>query len=39
MLEAVLVVRALGFVEVVHVQLPDEGGEVVVLEEARQDCF
>jgi len=38
-LEAVLVVGALRLVEVVHVQLTDEGREVVVLEELRQDLL
>jgi hypothetical protein len=39
MLEAVLIVRPLGLVEIVHVELPDERGEVVVLEKSGQNCL
>ncbi len=39
MFEAVLIVGAFGLVEVVHVQLSDERGEVVVFEEAGQNRF
>jgi len=39
MLEAVLIVRSLCLMEVVHVKLPDKRREVVVLEEARQDTL
>ena len=38
-LEAVLVVRSLCFVEVIHIQLSDERGEVVVLEKSRQNSL
>lgn len=37
MLEAVFVVGALGFMEVVHVQLANEGAEVVMFEEPWQN--
>ena len=37
MLEGVLIVGSLSLVEVVHVQLPDKGGEVVVLEKPWQN--
>lgn len=37
--EGVLVVAVPGLVEVVHVELPDEGGEVIVLEVAGEDAF
>jgi hypothetical protein len=30
---------SLGLMEVIHVQLTDEGGEIVVLEVLRQDLF
>lgn len=33
------IVRPLGLVEVVHIQLPDERREVVVLEESREDSL
>jgi hypothetical protein len=33
------IVRILDFVEVVLVELPHEGGEVAVLEHAREDGF
>lgn len=39
MFEAVLVVRALGLVEVVHVQLSDERREIIVFEESRENGF
>jgi len=39
MLEAVLIVRPLGLVEIIHVELPDERGEVIVLEESGQNCL
>lgn len=39
MLEAVLVIIIPCLVEVIHVQLPHEGREVVVLEKLRQDLL
>jgi hypothetical protein len=36
-LEAMFVVGSLGFMKVIHVQLSDKRGEIVVLEESRQN--
>jgi hypothetical protein len=36
-LELVFIVGSLGLVKVVHVELPDERGEVIVLEEPGED--